>query len=97
MAVEIPREAWEAGWIDGIFGGALTVGLLLPAELKCVSSLAGSSTNERSWPGSQGQLLWCLHSRFVQRCSEESHVRSLHRDGVTPLTAKHFLLARTDC
>lgn len=37
MAVEIPREVWEAGWIDGVFGGALVVLWPLAAELKCVS------------------------------------------------------------
>lgn len=97
MAVEIPREGWGAGWIDGIFGGALAVVRLLAAELKCVSSLAGPSTNERSWPGSQGQLLRRLHGRFVQRRSAESHVRPLHGDGVTPRTCKALSLARTDC
>lgn len=69
----------------------------LAAELKHLSSLAGPGTNERSWLGSQGQFLWCLHSGFIQRRSAESHVCSLHGDGVTPLPAKHFLLARTDC
>lgn len=85
MAVGIPREAWEAGWIDGIFGGGLAT--RCRAEV-CLSSLAGPSTNERSWLGSQGQLLRCLHGRLVQRCSAESHVRSLHGDGVTPLACK---------
>lgn len=97
LAVEMPREAWGARWIDGIFGGALAVVWLIAAELKCVSSLAGPSTNERGWPGSQGQLLRRLHSRFIQRCSAESHVRPLHGDGVTPLTCTALLLARTDC
>lgn len=95
MAVEIPREAWEAGWIDGIFGGTLVVVWPLSAMLKCVSSLAGPSTDERSWLGSQGQLLRCLHSRFLQRCSAESHVRSLHGDGVTtPLACQALLVSK---
>lgn len=48
----------------------------------CVSSLAGPSTDERSWPRSQGQLLRRLHCGLVQGRGAESHVCTLHRDGV---------------
>lgn len=54
----------------------------LTTELTLVCSLAGPGADERSWPGSQGQLVRRLHGGFLQRCGAESHVCPLHRDGV---------------